>query len=370
MPWRETFLKYFGPGLLAGITLGDWLALLGENRFKVGLCCLPRVAAVTWQSAFNSLWRRLEDRRYRDELKRVEVPPPLFLLGHWRNGTTHLHNLLSIDERFAFPNNYQVFYPHTFLSTESFGSRFLQWFLPKRRPMDNIEWTIHSPQEDEFALLVLSRMSPCMGWMFPRRREHYNRYLTFRDVPAAEIERWKSAFLQFIRKLTWKYGRPLVLKSPPHTARIRLLLELFPQAKFVHIHRNPYAVFPSTRHTLVVNIHTHRLQRAAADDLDEHILRTYSMMYDAFFAERSLIPAGHYCAIGFEDLERDPMGIVRSIYTALGLPDFEQVSPALRRYLDSIAGYKKNEFKPLEPALRERIAREWRRCFEEWDYAL
>jgi hypothetical protein len=369
MAWRETFLKYFGPGLLAGITLGDWLKLLGENGFSDVLSCTPRVLAITWQSVGNSLWRFLEERRYREAIDGVDVPPPLFLLGHWRNGTTHLHNLMTIDERFAFPNNYQVFFPHSFLSTERWQSGMLQFFFPRRRPMDNIEWTINSPQEDEFALLILSCMSPCMSWMFPRRREHYDRYLTFRGVPAAEIDNWKSAFLYFVRKLTWKYGRPLVLKSPPHTGRIRMLLELFPQAKFVHIHRNPLAVFPSTKHTFLVNIDTNRLQRVSVDDLDDHIIGRYRDMYDAFFAERSLIPAGHYCEIGFEELERDPMAVMRSIYSALDIPDFAHASPALLRYLGTIVSYKKNKFRPLAPELRERISHAWRPCFDEWGYS-
>ncbi len=323
---------------------------------------------ITSQSLQNSFWRWREQKRFGAEINSVDVPPPIFLLGHWRNGTTHLHNLLSVDDRFAYPSNFDVLNPHTFLSTERFASRMLGFFFTKRRPMDNIEWTIRSPQEDEFAHLVLSRKSPCMSWVFPRSSEHYDRNLTFRDVPVDEINVWKDAFRWFVKKLTLKYDRPLVLKSPPHTARIRLLLELFPQAKFVHIHRDPYAVFPSTKHTFLVNISLHQLQPANTNDLDEHILRRYREMYDAFFDQRTLIPLGHYHEVGFEQLERDPMAVVRSIYDALDLPDFESFAPALQQYVDSIAGYQKNKFTELEPKLRERIVRDWRRCFDEWKY--
>jgi hypothetical protein len=368
MGWRETFLKHVGPGLLGGVTFGDWLKLLRENRFRVAPSCWLRAMGITSQSLANSFWQWREKRRFGREIDAVEIPPPLFLLGHYRNGTTHLHNLFTIDERFAYPNNYQVFYPHTFLSTESFQSRFLQFFMPRKRPMDNIEWTLRSPQEDEFALLVLTGMSPCMSWVFPSRQKHYERYLTFQDVLPEEIAAWKLAFLNFVRKLAWKYGRPAVLKSPPHTARIKLILDVFPQAKFVHIHRNPYAVFPSARHTFLVNMNLQRLQKPRLADLDEHIIARYREMYDAFFAQRDLVPAGHYCEIAYEELDREPIDVMRSIYTALDLPDFKTVAPALQGYLDSIAGYKKNVFKPLDSALRERIAHEWGRCFEEWGY--
>jgi hypothetical protein len=370
MPWRETFLKHLGPGLFGGVTFGDWLRLLAENRFRVAPSCLPRAAAITWQSMANSFWRWREDRRYRAEIETVEVPPPIFVLGHWRNGTTHLHNLLTVDPRLAFPNNYQVFYPHTFLLTEARAARFYQFFLPKRRWMDNVEWTMQSPQEDEFALVVLSGMSPCTSWAFPRRTEHYDRYMTFRDVPPTETAEWKQALYWFAQKLTWKYHRPLVFKSPPHTARIALLLELFPSAKFIHIHRNPHHVFPSMQKTMRVNLELLRLQGVRADEIDEQIFKRYRDMYNAFFNNRDRVPSGNFSEVAFEELDRDPMGVMRAIYTDLNLPDFNEVSPALQQYVDSIAGYKKNEFKPLDPALRDRIAREWRRCFDEWGYAV
>src|SRR4051812_15814689 len=217
MAWRETILRRVGPGLLGGITLGDWLKLLRENRFAVAPSRIPKAIAITMQGAQNSALRWMDGLRSGGCLDDVAVQPPLFLLGHWRNGTTHLHNLLTVDRRFAFPTTYQALFPHTFLTTEALNSRLMGYLLPKVRPMDNVAWSMASPQEDEFALCVASLMSPCMGWVFPGRRTHYDRYLTFRGVPEAEVQRWREVFLRFLRKLTWKYGRPLVLKSPPHT---------------------------------------------------------------------------------------------------------------------------------------------------------
>jgi omega-hydroxy-beta-dihydromenaquinone-9 sulfotransferase len=368
MAWRDAFLSRFGPGLLGGLTLGAWLKLLAENRFAVAPSRLPRALSITFQSGQNSIFHLVERLRFGPAVKLVTVPPPSFVLGHWRNGTTHLHNLLTVDNRFAFPNTYQVLFPLTFLTTEKMSSGLIDFFMPKRRPMDNVAWNIKSPQEDEFALCVASRMSPCMGWLFPKRREHYDRYLTFEGVSQPEIERWKDAFVAFLQKLTWMSGRPLILKSPPHTARIKLLLEMFPEARFVHIHRNPYAVFPSSRKTFLVSSEMNGLQPPRTHDLDDSIFRQYRTMYDAFFAERSLIPSGHYHEVAFEQLESNPVGEVARLYESLSLPDFAYVEPSLRRYLDSVAGYEKNAFPALSDELRQRIAEEWQTCFTEWGY--
>jgi LPS sulfotransferase NodH len=369
MAWRDTFLRWFGPGMLGGITFGDWVRLLRDNRFDVSPRCFVRAGAITCQSVQNSLMRWVENRRYGQAVRGAEVLPPLFVLGHWRSGTTHLHNLLAADERFAFPNNYQALFPHAFLSMERAQSPFIQWFLSPRRPMDNVEWTIASPQEDEFALCVMTFMSPCTGWFFPNRRDHYDRYLTFRGVNDGEVEQWKSALLEYLRRLSWKYKRPLVLKSPPHTARIRRLLEIFPRARFVHVHRDPCAVFSSTRKMLTVNFAMHRLQRPPLDDLDEWIIRQYRAMYDAFFEERDLIPPGQYHEVCFEELEADPVGQMERLYEALSLPAFSAARPALERYVDGLRGYRKNEFPELPAAMRRRLRDAWGPCFERWGYA-
>ncbi len=370
MPLREAFLRCCGPGMLGGITLGDWIRLLRENHFAVAPISILRAMSITCQSTQNSLFRWVEQRRYATLVEHIDILPPVFVLGHWRSGTTHLHNLLTIDQRFAFPNNYQALFPHAFLAMESLHSRFIEWFLPKRRPMDNIEWTMQSPQEDEFALCITTFRSPCMGWFFPERREHYDRYLTFRNVSDREIEEWKSGLLEFLKRLTWKLQRPLVLKSPPHTCRIQHLLEIFPEARFVHIHRNPYAVFQSTRKMLTVNFQLCCLQRPRLNDLDEWILRQYREMYDVFFDERRLIPEGHYHEVCFEDLERDPVGQVERVYEALGLPPFTETKSAVERYARSIEGYQKNEFPDLPAELKRRVGLEWQACFTQWGYAV
>jgi hypothetical protein len=368
MSWREAFLVRFGAGALAGITLGRWLRVLRENHFAVDRPYWGRAAAITLASIPNTLFGWWENLFYGRKVRDTRVAPPVFILGIWRSGTTHLHNLLARDERFAYPTTYQVCWPHTFLTTEKRNARLVGFFLPKKRPQDNLALGVQEPQEDEFALCSLTGRAFPMGWAFPRRAEHYGRYLTLREASAGEVAEWKSALAWLVQKLALKYSRPLLLKSPGHTCRIRLLLELFPEARFVHIHRNPYDVFRSTLHMVHTVTPWWALQRPDYSDLEERTLEQYREVYDAFFEERGLIPHGHFHEIGFEALEADPIGQVRGIYEALALPDIRQVEPGLRRYVESLSGYQKNTLPELSPDLRERIAGEWRRCFEEWGY--
>ncbi|MDQ3566024.1 MAG: sulfotransferase [Pseudomonadota bacterium] len=63
------------------------------------------------------------------------MPPPLFILGHWRSGTTLLHNLLTRDTgQFAYANTYQAVNPRTFLSTEAVNTKLFGFLVPKTQP--------------------------------------------------------------------------------------------------------------------------------------------------------------------------------------------------------------------------------------------
>ena len=366
MSWQDAIVKHIGPGGLSGCTLAEWLRMLSRNRFAVDLRYWPRAAAITLHCALNSFWSHVENRRYAARVKETSVPPPLFILGVWRSGTTHLHNLLCQDDRFAWPNTYQAFFPHTFLCTEEWNARTLQRFMPSTRPMDNVRNGVEMPQEDEFAMAA-SGFSFLIGSMtFPRTDQYFRRFLSLRDATPEEIDAWKSCLMRFLQKLTFKYDRPLVLKSPAHTSRIRLLLELFPDAKFVNIHRHPHAVFQSSVHTAKKAMPYWTLQ--AHEQSVDQTFKDSAEIFDAFFEQRHLIPPENFCEIAYEQLDQNPIEQLRHVYETLDLPDFNFVEPRIRDYTLSLKGYRKNSFPELSNDIRERLAREWSRCFEEWGY--
>ena len=81
--------------------------------------------------------------------------PPIFILGHWRTGTTLLHEFMIRDERFGYPTTYECMDPNHFLLTEGLFTRWLNFLVPTHRPMDNMKAGFDRPQEDEFALCML-----------------------------------------------------------------------------------------------------------------------------------------------------------------------------------------------------------------------
>ena len=361
-----------GHNYLSGITVGDWWRLLKANRFRVDPAYWHRGAVISLLSLFNSFHRRRETRIFQKQIEATAITkPPLFILGHWRSGTTHLHNLLAQDDgNFAYANTYQVVNPHTFLTTEQKNTRRFAWMIPGKRPMDNMALSFRSPQEDEFAPLLISQLSSYLGVSFPRREDFYNRYLTFHDASEDEISRWKASFLWFLKKLTLKYDRALLLKSPPHTARIRLLLAMFPAAKFVHIHRRPEEVFQSFRHYYDTAMWHTYLQRPDRSDIDDEIIGRYQTLYAAFFDDLPLIPPGNFHEVSFGQVEQDPLGTVDNIYRALSLPGFDEARPKIEAYVGTLKDYEKNKLPSLDEPAKQRLRDAWGEYYQRWGYEI
>lgn len=354
---------------LQGATLGNWWRALRDNGFRVAPAYWPRAALTTLTAAHNSLQARRERRRHGEAWEGLELQPPVFVLGHYRSGTTHLHNLLAKDPRFGFPNNYQANFPATFLVTEGTGARIGSLFTMRKRPHDNVRLDLRVPTEDELATCADTLLSTHMGWHFPRRERHYRRYLTFREADEEERRRWRRSLRRFAAKLALKQGNSrLVLKSPCHTARVALILEAFPDAAFVHVHRNPYDVYRSTLNMELEVEPLFQYQEPDHEGLEERILWRYRTMYEAYLEDRSAIPDGRLVEIAYGELDERPMAVLERVYGALGLPDFEVARPHVSRYLESIADYRKNLYPELEPDAGARIAREWELAFEEWGY--
>jgi len=358
--------------LLSGVTLKQWLKVLRENRYSIDFKYIHRVLFLSVIAINNSLTGLVEKWVFGARVNKVQMnESPLFILGHWRSGTTHLHNLISQDnEQFAYPNTYQVVNPFTFLVTESFFSKCFSWLLPSTRPMDNMEMKFESPQEDEIALCLMSLKSPYLGVSFPRNAKKYQKFLDLQKVSDEELVSWKSSLKQFIKKVTYRVGesRSLVIKSPTHTARIRHLLEVFPKARFVHIHRDPYSVFRSTQHYFDTAAWYIYLQKPDLERLDDQIIERYKDLYSAYAQDVDLIPEGQFYELSYEDLVTNPIEELEGMYGGLQLNDFDQAKVKFKNYLSHQKSYQKNKFNDLPEGVKERIAEQWSDSFERWGY--
>ena len=341
------------------LTRNRW-AVDRERRFALGRALL--------ESGLSSTLGVLETIRHGWAVHGAALrEPPLFVLGHWRSGTTYLHDLLALDPRFSYPTSYECFVPLHFLLSEDFMMRRA---APQggHRSMDNVPTGWDRPQEDEFALALLGQPSPYLTLAFPNEAPADPEYLDLESVPAPRRESWKRTLHHFLRKVTLKRPGRLVLKSPTHTARIKILLELFPDAQFLYIVRNPYSVIPSTMKTMSVLSHNMGLQEPNLRTLEDYTFDNYRRMFQHLEDGRRLVPAERFFELRYEELARDPVGQVKSAYDHLKLGDFEaSLRPRLEAYLASLGTYQPNQHH-LPPALSAAIAKNCGAVLEQYGY--
>ena len=361
--------RFWIPRFWNGMQFGPWWRLLRRNRFdlsarRVGMAVINAgLGPINWAFATSQNWRH--GRR----IEETEITePPIFILGHWRSGTTLLHELLILDERHSYPDTYVCFSPSHFISSGPMIRPVVRHLLPNRRPIDNMAAGWERPQEDEFALCNLGLPSPYLTIAFPNRPPQCQEYLDFRGVPEEAKERWKETFLWFLKAVSYHTGnKRIVLKSPTHTARIRVLLEMFPDARFVHIVRDPFVIFPSTMNLWKRLYRDQGVQVPKYEGLEKHVFTTLKRMYDAFEADKGLIPEGRLAEVRYEEIVADPVGNMQSIYETLELGGFDRVRPQFEQYAEKHKDYKTNRY-ALAPELREQIADRWSRYIETYGY--
>jgi omega-hydroxy-beta-dihydromenaquinone-9 sulfotransferase len=354
-----------------GMSFTTWMRLLWRNRCDVSPRRLPYLLGITNSSMFHSFGGIFERLLFSHIVNQTKLDePPLFVLGHWRSGTTLLHELLILDKRHTYPTTYECMVPHHFLWTEWFFPPIASWMLPAKRLTDSMAAGWDRPQEDEFALANLGIPSPYLSWAFPNHGPVNDDYLDLTSISAAERERWKKTFLSFVRRVSSLRNGRIVLKSPNHTARVRTLLEIFPDARFVHVVRNPLDVYPSTVRLWTKLCQTQGLQSVEGTPpwVEPQVLDTFVRMYERFERDRDLIPQGRLAELRFEELTADPVGQMQKLYDQLDLGGFEAARPAIAKYAAEHRDHPVSSYS-LPPAAAERLRRRLAPYFERYGYA-
>lgn len=374
----------FQNNIICGICLFAWLELLATRwRHVDWYHYWQRVAFVTTIAAVNSLLSIVETLIYGRAIERQRIDPrPVFILGHPRTGTTLLHSLMALDDStFGFCSTFCVAFPSSFLWLEPFKALFAG-LVSEKRPMDEMLLDLNTPQEDELGVNVLSAgTSPYMPLIFMTDEKSFRPYFSFKNAPNSARRRWTRAFLHLLRKLSLRCsGRRLILKSPVHTARIALLLQLFPNAQFVYLHRDPLEVYKSACNMADTTYWHSYLRAPSGTQIHEFVLSQFVTLWEEYVTDRSLIRSGNLVEMSFEELSGDPVAAVSRIYAELGLPGFDEVvrprimalqtgKRALQTAGPQLLGYRKNAFAPLAVELRQLVACRWAAYARAWGYS-
>ena len=325
------------------------------------------VASALGRSPF-TLYERWRTRHLRRSVPTIQAP--IFIVGHWRSGTTHLYNVLSKSGQFGYVPPLATGLPWDFLSLGRLLRPVLEAALPDQRLIDSVPVNPDSPQEDEIALASMTVGSFYHALYFPSHFDRYfNRGIFFEGCSEREVAEWTETFIYFLEKVSVLFdGRRLLIKNPAYTARVAYLREIWPDARFVHIYRNPFEVFHSMVNFYFKLLPAFALQPYDQVDVEQVALTAYPRMMERLLADAAGCPANRFAEIRFEDFEAAPVDTLARLYDQLELDGFADAAPQFRRYLAGVADYKKNVWSyPPESVAKVRDA--WGRFVDHWGYA-
>lgn len=301
------------------------------------------------------------------------VEPPIFIIGHYRSGTTFLHKALACDSRWGKINTYNFLFPYHTLCLEKILKPFFQSLLNVLK-IRNVHFNKYLLQlddpleEDMISLSALTPHSAFWGELFPKHAEkQFDRQIYFKSLK--DKEDWKRTYLYLIKKISLRNnGKRLLLKNPPNTGRVKAVLEMFPNAKFVFIYRNPYQVFFSTyrlwKETLERN---YALQKIDHSERLEIIYSLYTNIMSKYLEEKELILEENLIEIKYEDLIEDPLSEVKRIYFKFDLTEFEKVSKNIKKLLNEESEYETFNY-TYDQKIQDRIYEKWGYFIDRWKY--
>ena len=314
---------------------------------------------------------KMERLIFSKKVENYQLPhPPTFLIGHWRSGTTHLHNLIASSRQFATIDFGQTAMPHNLLNPTRFiGRAAMSLAIPKDRGMDAVKMGLKEPQEEEMALGNMNQLCYYNVFYYPQNmKTHFKRSIFMEGVSDEERIKFEDAYRLLVRKLSIAgKDKPLLLKNPASTARIEILNRLFKGARFIHIVRNPFDVFASMLHHYPRLFNAFAWQDFDKIDLEEMVFYKYRRVMEGYLAQRHII-GDRLLETSYETILADPAREIGRFFDYFEFRNKDSSLKSIRRYVEQILNYRRNRYR-LTRAQVDRIHDEWSFALKEWGYS-
>ncbi len=331
--------------LIAGMRLSRFIKILVKNGMSLYPKYFVRFLFLLQNGIWASIFHRKERSIYKEKIEQHRLPEdPIIIIGHWRTGSTFLHQLLSMDTNLVTSNVFQGSIPDSFLTSRNSYEPIMGRALRGTRPMDQVKLSMDEPLEDEYALLRLCSYSPLERVIFPKKKTYF-----LKDFPGflpkgKKLNEWKSALEYFYKKLTLENNKTILIKNPFHSLRMEVLNEIFPKARFIHIIRHPYNVVPSTIRMWDIvgtqNAMNNKWTKPSVKEVSEML----NLMLQKIESDSGLFPNNRFYEVKFEDLENDPLHEIKQIYKQLNVEFLERFEQQINKFLISVKDYQKNKY--------------------------
>lgn len=334
---------------------------------------LPRALFIAMTSFLTIPFRIFEKVKFSRKITDLQIDlPPIFIMGHHRSGTTYLHDLMSRDPNFCYLEHWQAMSgSEIFLGSPELAKSWADSNYPRKRISDGVMMFSDSPEEEEFALANSSVYSFYAWHYFPRSmKKMFQQFALFENQSEEIKTEWKKAYMKVLKRIALSgNGKRILIKNPVHTARVKILLEIFPDAKFIYLYRNPYTIYASTKQLYKKLLPIFTLQNISEVELEENIIYIYQQMLQKYLVDKKYIPPENLIEIRYEDFIGNEISYLNQVYSQFNLPGFKKVESEFNQYIESQTKYKTNKY-ILDEQTVTKIAKEWKFAIEKWEYDL
>ncbi len=261
---------------------------------------------------------------YRGKIHRHQLTAdPIFILGHWRSGTSYLQEQISANESYTTTTIFRFLFADSYILGEKWLKPILNWVCRTFNiPYSFQRTTMNMDLVGELESAMCQACSPysyTWGHLFPSKFTQWvNQMILLEDNN--NKEGWIADYDFLIRKLSFhSMGKRVVVKSPGDTARASILLKKYPNAKFLYIERDPTAVLKSNQYLWNVIIRENSIHRISESEIDQHIKTTLSTLKSSYYTFKNLVPKNQLIEISFDELISDTPAVLRTVQNQLEL---------------------------------------------------
>jgi Sulfotransferase family len=348
----------------------------GDKDYLTGLRVLLRaidtdleLSAKSRERVFGTVLRALAGRLYSQkgwaehpECLRTEVREPLVIVGLPRTGTTALQKLMSLDPQFQGLEYWLAPNPMVRPSREQWERHPLYRSTVagleaanREDPKSHLIHDVVAGEPDECLYMMLQRFVHNTFGASLATPSYDEWWMAQDETPNYYRHRDNLKLIGFNEP-----HKRWLLRNISHLLYLDCLLEVFPDARIIHTHRDPVAVVPSVCSLIMIGRRAILGPKADPVALGKRENELWSIAIKRAMDVRASHP-GHFYDVDFRDFVKDSIGVVRGIYQNFGLTLDEGVERRMRSWLDAHAQsrpgfhkYSPEEYGLTEPEIRDK----------------
>ena len=313
-------------------------ALVWSLRHESDLNVRGRRAATDMLAAKLAVRLQVVDAHERfPEIAEQRIEAPIFIIGMPRTGSTLMHHLFGQDRRLRVPRRWELHHPwpppepSTYFNDPRIARHDAEMApMYEARPGLTAMHPMRADFPEECVHLLTPTFASTLYWVL-FGAPGYQEQLT--TCPMENAYRFHRMFLQLLQ---WRFpATPWVLKYPGHVGHLEDLCRVYPDARFVWLHRDPVDSITSATNLVWIANKANR-HRCDSASVAFRITEDYATRIRTSMEQRSALEtaASPWLDIRYDDFIAQPVDRMKEVYRWANLELDRETEAKMRRYVD------------------------------------